>query len=124
MAKTNLKTIAYNMIHEKIVTCEYAPGSFLNEEMLTSSLGLGRTPIRDALSRLEHEGLVEIRPKVGITVTPLNISDINKIFEVRLLLEPYIIRNPGRPAERILSDLQQDPVEELSVRRRHPGLQP
>ena len=95
MAKTNLKTIAYNTIREKIVTCEYAPGSFLNEEMLTSSLGLGRTPIRDALSRLEHEGLVEIRPKVGITVTPLNISDINKIFEVRLLLEPYIIKNYG-----------------------------
>ena len=103
MAKTNLKTIAYNTIREKIVACEYAPGSFLNEEMLTTSLGLGRTPIRDALSRLEHEGLVEIRPKVGITVTPLNISDINKIFEVRLLLEPYIIRNYGSriPVDRL-----------------------
>lgn len=101
MPKTSLKTIAYNEIRKKLVTCEYAPGSFLNEEMLTTALGLGRTPVRDALSRLEHEGLVEIRPKIGITVTPLNISDINKIFEVRLLLEPYIIRNYG---SRIPSD--------------------
>jgi len=95
MPKTNLKTIAYNEIRKRIINCEYAPGSFLNEEMLTTSLGLGRTPVRDALSRLEHEGLVEIRPKIGITVTPLNISDVNKIFEVRLLLEPYIIKNYG-----------------------------
>ena len=116
MPKTSLKTVAYNEIRKKIITCEYAPGSFLNEEMLTTSLGLGRTPVRDALSRLEHEGLVEIRPKIGITVTPLNISDINKIFEVRLLLEPYIIKNYGSriPADSLNSYYQifiKPPVE-------------
>ena len=57
MAKTNLKTQAYNAIRRKIVTCEYAPGTFINEELLTNELGLSRTPIRDALSRLEQEGL-------------------------------------------------------------------
>ncbi len=116
MPKTSLKTVAYNEIRKKIITCEYAPGSFLNEEMLTTSLGLGRPPVRDALSRLEHEGLVEIRPKIGITVTPLNISDINKIFEVRLLLEPYIIKNYGSriPADSLNSYYQifiKPPVE-------------
>ena len=53
MSKMNLKTQAYNTIRQKIVTCEYAPGTFLNEELLTTELGLSRTPVRDALSRLE-----------------------------------------------------------------------
>lgn len=95
MPKTNLKTLAYNAIREKIVTCEFAPGTFLNEEILTDALGLSRTPIRDALGRLEQEGLVEIKPKRGIMVTPLTINDINMIFEVRNLYEPYILLNYG-----------------------------
>jgi len=95
MPKTNLKTLAYNTIRQKIITCEYAPGTFLNEELLTTALKLSRTPIRDALSRLEQEGLVEIKPKKGITVTRLSISDINMIFEVRNLYEPYILETYG-----------------------------
>ena len=79
MAGSNLKTLAYTQIRRKIVSCEYAPGSNLNEEMLTSALGLSRTPVRDALGRLEQEGLVEIRPKKGVTVTPLTVTDINMI---------------------------------------------
>lgn len=95
MAKINLKTLAYNSIREKIVTCEYAPGTNLNEEMLTESLGLSRTPVRDALSRLEQEGLIEILPKRGITIKSLTLNDMNMIFEVRLLYEPYILRTYG-----------------------------
>lgn len=66
MAKTNLKTLAYKTIKQKIVTCEYAPGLYLNEEILTEELKISRTPIRDALSRLEQEGLIEIKPKKGL----------------------------------------------------------
>lgn len=95
MAKTNLKTQAYNAIRRKIVTCEYAPGTFINEELLTNELGLSRTPIRDALSRLEQERLIEIKPKKGILITPLSIQTVNMIFEVRTLYEPYIIRTYG-----------------------------
>lgn len=95
MPKTNLKTLAYNTIRQKIVTCEYAPGTFLSEELLTDELKLSRTPVRDALGRLEQEGLVEIKPKRGITVTALSVSDINMIFEVRGLYEPYILTHYG-----------------------------
>ena len=103
MTKTNLKTLAYNQIRQKIVTCEYAPGTFLNEEILTEALGLSRTPIRDALGRLEQEGLIEIRPKRGIIVKSLTVSDINMIFEVRNMYEPYILKNYGPllPVERL-----------------------
>lgn len=95
MAKMNLKTQAYNTIRQKIITCEYEPGTFLNEEFLTNQLGLSRTPVRDALGRLEQEGLVEIKPKKGFLVTPLSINMINMIYEIRLLYEPYIIQNYG-----------------------------
>ncbi len=95
MAKTNLKSVAYNSIRQKIVTCEYAPGSFLNEELLSEELKISRTPIRDALGRLEQEGLIEIKAKKGITVTPLSIRDINMIFQVRKLYEPYALKNYG-----------------------------
>ena len=95
MAKMNLKTQAYNTIKQKIVQCEYAPGMDLSEEILTDELKISRTPIRDALSRLEQEGLIEIKPKRGITVTSLSIGEINMIFEIRILYEPYILKNYG-----------------------------
>ncbi|WP_252198592.1 GntR family transcriptional regulator [Clostridium sp. MCC353] len=95
MSKVNLKTLAYNSIKNKIITCEYAPGTFLNEEALTDELNISRTPIRDALGRLEQEGLVEIKAKRGITVTPLTMKDINMIFEIRCMYEPYIIEHYG-----------------------------
>ena len=50
---------------------------------------------RQALSRLEQEGLVEIKTKRGVTVSPLSINDVNMIFEVRTIYETYILRNYG-----------------------------
>ena len=95
MPKINLKTLAYNTIRNKIVTCQYAPGTFLNEEQLTTELSLSRTPVRDALGRLEQEGLLEIRPKCGILVRPLTLNDIDMIFEVRMMYEPYVLTHYG-----------------------------
>ena len=95
MPKLNLKTLAYNTIRSKIVTCQYAPGTFLNEEQLTTELSLRRTPVRDALGRLEQEGLLEIRPKCGILVRPLTLNDIDMIFEVRMMYEPYVLTHYG-----------------------------
>lgn len=95
MEKTNLKTLAYNSIKNKIITCEYAPGTFLSEEILTEELNISRTPIRDALGRLEQEGLIKIKSKRGITVTALSMKDINMIFEVRKMYEPYVLKHYG-----------------------------
>lgn len=95
MNKINLKTLAYSSIKQKIITCKYAPGTFLSEEILTEDLKISRTPIRDALGRLEQEGLIEIKPKRGISVTALSMKDINMIFEIRRMYEPYIIKTYG-----------------------------
>ncbi|HIT90630.1 MAG TPA: GntR family transcriptional regulator [Candidatus Merdenecus merdavium] len=93
--KITLKAQAYNEIKEKIIKCEYKPGANLNEDMLIEALKIGRTPIRDALSRLEQEGLIEIFSKKGIRVSPLTANNINMLFEIRLMYEPYVIRNKG-----------------------------
>ncbi|WP_367566587.1 GntR family transcriptional regulator [Lacrimispora sp.] len=95
MEKTTLKTLAYNTIKNKIVSCEYAPGMFLTEEQLKAELKISKTPIRDALIRIQEEGLVELKSKVGITVKPLTMRDINMCFEIRMLYEPYILEQYG-----------------------------
>lgn len=95
MKKESLKLQAYNIIKEKIINCEYAPNTLLNEEALRDEVNASRTPIRDALSRLEQEGLILILPKKGIMVSGLSISEINMIFEVRMLVEPYALEHYG-----------------------------
>ncbi len=83
---------AYRILKEKIVTLELPPASLLNEANLMAELGLGRTPIREALLRLAFENLVVILPRRGTIVADLNISDLQKIFEMRLQLEIYAVQ--------------------------------
>lgn len=98
--KQTLKEVAYNFVKGKIINCEYAPNAFINEEMISGELNVSRTPIREALMRLEQEQLINILPKKGIMVCPLTPDLITSIFETRLLLEPYIIENYGMYLER------------------------
>lgn len=93
--KKVLKEIAYNKILKKIIKSDYKPNSFLNEQMLTEELKISRTPIHEALVRLEENHLVKIMPKKGILVTAVTPEVISSIYEVRLVFEPYIIQTYG-----------------------------
>lgn len=93
--RKNLQKIAYDKIRDNIISCEYLPGSMLKEEQLKDILNISRTPIREALGRLEQEGLVVIKPKKGILVSPITIDEINNIYELRILYETYAISNYG-----------------------------
>ncbi len=84
--------MAYHNLKEKIVTLELPPASLLSEAQLMAELDLGRTPIREALQRLAFENLVVILPRRGTIVTDLNLSDLQKIFEVRIELEAHAVR--------------------------------
>jgi DNA-binding GntR family transcriptional regulator len=84
--------VAYRALKEKIVTLQFSPASLLNEAQLMADLNLGRTPIREALQRLAYENLVIILPRRGTIVADLNMSDFQKIFELRLEIEPYAAR--------------------------------
>lgn len=98
--KENLKTKSYRVIKEKIINCEYYPNMYSNEEFLQKELKLSRTPIRDALSRLEQEGFVTIIPKKGMIVTNITVDVINQLFEARYLAEEYGIRTYGNSMDR------------------------
>lgn len=80
----------YLRLRELILTTTLAPGQPLVESELISSLDVGRTPLRDALRLLSHEGLVRIEPRRGTTVSPLTSSDLHAIFEIRVAIEPVI----------------------------------
>lgn len=77
---------AYHLIKEKIITLELVPSSVIDERALMEDLGLGRTPIRDALQRLDTEGLVNIIPRRGMFVADVSITDLQGIFEMRIVL--------------------------------------
>ena len=95
-AKPSLKLQAYQYLKTRILNCEYAPSQFLNEQKLCAEMGnISRTPMRDALGRLEQEGLITILPKKGLMVSPITDEDVHSIYEVRLLVEPYALRVYG-----------------------------
>ncbi len=85
----SLSQQAYQRLHNKIVTLQLAPGALVNEAALMDELGLGRTPIREALQRLACEGLVVLRPRRGAFVASLSIVDLQQIFELRRTIEGY-----------------------------------
>ncbi len=93
MAKTSLNNTAYQILLDRIVSCHYLPGHWLNEERLVSELGISRTPIHAALIRLQQEGLVQIMPKKGIHVAPITAKSVRDLFNLRDLIEPHAIYN-------------------------------
>jgi DNA-binding GntR family transcriptional regulator len=83
---------AYRLLEERIVTLQLPPGEFLSEYQLSDQLGLGRTPIREALQRLAREGLVSILPRRGILVAPSDPREQLLVLEVRRELERLLSR--------------------------------
>jgi DNA-binding GntR family transcriptional regulator len=84
--------LAYRRILDRIVSLEMPPGSVVNEARLREDLGIGRTPIREALQRLARENLVRSIPHRGTFVTDVNITDLARITEVRVVLEAHAAR--------------------------------
>ena len=103
-ANRDLKNHAYHILKERLINCIYEPGSFLNEAQLAADLGLSRTPVREAINRLESEGFVKIMPKKGIYVTDIQLSDILQIFQARIEIEPVALRMaaPHLPVDELL----------------------
>lgn len=87
-----LRELAYAQIKQRIISCEFRPGDAINEAQLTAALGLGRTPIHQALHRLEVEGMVTIMPRKGVMVTALSLNDVLDMIEVRVSNEQLCIK--------------------------------
>ncbi len=88
----SLSDRAYYQIRELIVTLQLAPGAVVDERELMARLGLGRTPVREALRTLHREKLVEVYPRRGMFVSPVNVRDLAGLSEVRGVLETFAAR--------------------------------
>ena len=86
----SLAELAYRQLEEMIVTLKLEPGSIVNERALTDITGMGRTPVREAVQKLAWEGLMEIRPRSGIAIAPLNLQDFGKISGGILQVEIHL----------------------------------
>ncbi len=100
---------AYARILERIVCLEMAPGSVVNEARLREEIKIGRTPIREALQRLARENLVRSIPHRGTFVTDVNITDLARITEVRVVIESHA----ARLAAEKLAAADREAIEEL-----------
>ena len=89
---------AYGEIEEMIITLRLAPGSAISESELSAHLGIGRTPIREALQRLAREKLVRVMPRRGILVSAIDVAAQLRLLETRRELERLIARSAARRA--------------------------
>jgi DNA-binding GntR family transcriptional regulator len=83
---------AYHAIREMIVSLDLRPRAVIDERALMERLGIGRTPVREALRRLAQEGLVDVYPRRGMFVTSVELRDLASLAEVRSVLEGQAAR--------------------------------
>lgn len=106
---------AYETIKQKIVRLEMAPGSVIDEAELQAELGYGRTPIREGLKRLALENLVSIVPRRGMFVTNIGINDLQRLLEVRVVLEKLAARLAAQRGSQAHWQRMQNLLDSLTV---------
>ena len=97
-ADRSLTDRAYDALEEMICTLQLAPGEVLSEGALSETLGIGRTPVREALQRLAREGLVTVLPRRGVLVSEFNVKKQLRMLEVRRELERLMARSAASRA--------------------------
>jgi DNA-binding GntR family transcriptional regulator len=95
----SLRDLAYEQIKHRIITCAFGPGEYINEASVSALLGIGRTPVHQAIERLMLEGMVEVIPRKGVIVKPVSLGEVIQIIEVRLLNETYCVRLAAERAD-------------------------
>jgi DNA-binding GntR family transcriptional regulator len=93
--RKDLKQLAYSYIKEQIINGDLSAGQDIDEEKLQSQIGVSRTPIREALMRLQNESLVDIYARKGIIISPITMQMIENVYQVREIIEPSIVKIVG-----------------------------
>lgn len=111
--------VAYDYIRKRILSGEYEPGRPLMTEMLSSEIGVSRTPVRDAFRKLEADGLVTIRAHLGASVKRMDLKEFRELCDLRLALESHAAGLAAK--NRTESDLQEiqyalESMRQLTVR--------
>ncbi|HLJ03855.1 MAG TPA: GntR family transcriptional regulator [Solirubrobacteraceae bacterium] len=100
-ARELLADRAYDELRDRIVTLKIAPGAPIDEDLIGEQLGMGRTPVREAIKRLSLENLVTVYPRRGTFASEINITDLAHISDVRVVLEGHAAY---RGAQRITAE--------------------
>ncbi len=114
-SSVSLREKAYETIKLRIITCASKPGEYINELQLSAAVGIGRTPVHQALDRLMLEGLIEIIPRKGAIVRPFRLNEVLQTAEARLVNEAFCAR---LAAERV-SDLSIARLEDVLTETAH-----
>jgi DNA-binding GntR family transcriptional regulator len=96
--RISLGEAAYRKLRADIVSCRIPPGERLTERSLAESTGYGISPVRDALTRLDHDGLIRTLPRKGYQVTPLTLKSVDDLFALWRIVGPEIARLGVRDA--------------------------
>lgn len=102
---SNLTTLAYNSIKEYILEGRLDDNSRLTEDFLSNQLGISKSPIREALNRLEAEGLIRIEPRKGAYLRRMSPAEISQLYDLREALEVHVVRT-AKLTPTLLSDLR------------------
>lgn len=108
----------YEAVKASILNNIFIPGSLLQIDRLAEEYGVSATPVREALVRLEADGLVTLMPNKGAQVTEISEKDIREIWEMRRLLEPYAARSSAKEVDESELDELEKEILEL---REHPS---
>src|SRR5258707_9504939 len=92
LPRQSLRDAAYEAIKHRIITCKFKPGECINEASVSALLGLGRTPVHQALDRLMLEEMVEVIPRKGVIVKPVILLDVLQMIDVRMINETQCAR--------------------------------
>jgi DNA-binding GntR family transcriptional regulator len=99
VAPLQVKDLVYERLRESLIDLTFAPGEPLREAALVSRFGVSKTPIREALVRLEREGLVEIAPYRGARARRYTEDDLREFYEVREILETESVRRAAQGSD-------------------------
>jgi DNA-binding GntR family transcriptional regulator len=111
-AEQSLFAQAYTRIEAMIASLELRPGQVVSENMLSAHLGLGRTPVREALQQLGREGMVVIMPRRGIVVAEMDVRKQLRLLEFRRFVEQCLVTLAARRA----TDMERATLKDLAER--------
>ncbi|MGX1349536.1 DNA-binding GntR family transcriptional regulator [Bradyrhizobium elkanii] len=98
----------FERLRRSILTCELPPGASIYEQELAQQFGVSKSPIREALLRLQEQRLVEVRARSGYRIKPLSIIDANEIYEMRQMYErACVVRAIENAPDQQIDDLRE-----------------
>ncbi|HWI00763.1 MAG TPA: GntR family transcriptional regulator [Propionibacteriaceae bacterium] len=98
LVTTSLADLAYRQIKDRLIMLDIRPGEPINDVALAAELGVGRTPVREAVKRLETDHLVVSYPRRGTFATVVDVTELGAISDIRQLLEPHAARRAAENA--------------------------